>query len=218
MPDYVKRELHFVLDTDQTMHCRGGFHFKVAAVDAEFSLCPKIVSRNGHPGGDGDLPGNPIKRQVTGDLQVIFIRGDGFTGNGRAPEYYLRTPLWQEHDFAQFLVDDLLFRGGEDAAGFFYGCGFRRDLQRRSRYRTGIKLHPAGKFRHRDEVIVAFEPERTATEPVGDEFALRGVEPIALDGYTVGSAGHLPAWVVSRRRRNIFRRERRAAGMVESIT
>src|SRR5260370_6151505 len=178
----IELKLHSVADAHESVKRRGSFHFEVAAVDAEFSLRAKIISRYDYLGRNRYRPRHSVQRQISSDLQVELIVRRGVAGDTGAAENDLRILVRLEDDFAQFFVDDLFLRFRKDAAGFDHRSCLRDNLERRSRDQVRIKSDPAGEIANGDQMIVTLEPKQAAGQSMRNELALRSIKGGALKG------------------------------------
>ena len=178
MADNIERKFDFVAHAYQPMRGGSSFDLEVTTMDAEFALCPQIVSGDRHLCGNRDRLGYAVQCEVADDLQIILIVADCFAGDAGAFENYFRILVRQKHNFSQLLVDDFLLGISEDAACLFHGGCLRRYLQRGIGQRGWIQSRLASEIVNGHHVIVAFEPQQPPAQCMRYEFTLRGIEPV----------------------------------------
>jgi hypothetical protein len=54
VPNDIESELHSILDTNQSVHRRRRFYFKVTAIDRKLTERPQIIARYGYLRRNGD--------------------------------------------------------------------------------------------------------------------------------------------------------------------
>ncbi len=118
-----------------------------------------------------------MQSKIPCDSQLILIGTNLLAGHACAAEYDLGVLIRQKHYLAQFLVDDLLLRFSEVAAGFYHWPSLGLYHQRSRRDRAGCKLRFATKVANSHQVIVSLKPQQSSSERFGDELTLRSVEP-----------------------------------------
>src|SRR5206468_10647302 len=111
-----------------------------------------------------------------------MVGAGGFARNTCTAKHYVRIFGRFQDNLAKFLIDDLLLRFCEDAAGFDHRFSLGSKFQGCRYDRIGRKLRFATEIPDGDEMIVTLKPEQPAGIGMSNELALRIIEAIALRG------------------------------------